>query len=120
MSETTAAGGVHDPNGGAYAAPPGKPTLLRLGGSLGVAACVIGLVILLAACHGLGASLKFSFIPLLLGGVGFVLSVVGAVIEKHKLAHEDTHVLAALFACCMGIIGGLVQMAAWLKWPLLT
>jgi hypothetical protein len=57
-----------------------------------------------------------SFIPLLLGLAGFVLALVGGNTEKEKYAAEDTHVLAALFAACMSVIGGLVLMAAWLGW----
>jgi hypothetical protein len=102
-----------------YAGPimgEGAPKLLRLGGSLGIAGCVIGLAILVGACAGLRAALVMSFIPLLLGLVGFVLALVGANTEKQKYGAEDTHVLAALFAACMAVIGGVVLMAAWLKW----
>jgi hypothetical protein len=102
-----------------YATPvfgEGQPKLLRLGGSLGIAGCIIGLAIMLGACAGLRAALVMSFIPLALGAVAFILSVVGAVVEKPKYAQEDTHVLGALFAACMAIIGGLVLMAAWLGW----
>jgi hypothetical protein len=96
-------------------APGDQPRLLRLGGGLGVAACVVGLAILLAACAGMDAVFKMSFIPVGLGLVGFVLSLVGAVTEKQKI-REDTHVLGALFATCLGIIGGLFEMAVWLNW----
>src|SRR4051794_32317959 len=97
----------------AYATPgplTAPPTLLRIGGALGIGAAAIGLLIFLAACAGLGGAFVLSFIPVLLGGVGFVLSIVGALKEKARIA-EDTHVMAALFACCMGIIGGLLEMA---------
>ena len=102
-----------------YAGPilgEGTPKLLRLGGSLGIAGCVMGLAILVSACGGLRAALAMSFIPLLLGLAGFVLSVVGGNTEKHKYMPEDTHVLGALFADCMAVIGGLVLMTAWLGW----
>ena len=65
---------------------------------------------------GSSAALALSFIPLLLGLAGFVLSVVGGNTEKSKYAPEDTHVLGALFADCMAVIGGLVLMTAWLGW----
>jgi hypothetical protein len=102
-----------------YAGPmfgEGQPKLLRLGGALGIAGCVIGLVILVAVCAGMRKAFVMSFIPLVMGLVGFVLAVVGGVLEKKKYAQEDTHVLAALFATCMSVIGGLVLMAAWLGW----
>ena len=102
-----------------YAGPiagEGTPKLLRLGGSLGIAGCVIGLAILVSSCGGLRAALAMSFIPLLLGLAGFVLTLVGANTEKKKYEAEDTHVLAALFATCMSVIGGVVLMAAWLGW----
>jgi hypothetical protein len=107
------------PAGVNYAGPilgEGTPKLLRLGGSLGIAGCVIGLAILVSSCGGLRAALAMSFIPLLLGLAGFVLTLVGANTEKKKYEAEDTHVLAALFATCMSVIGGLVLMAAWLGW----
>ena len=48
-----------------------------LGGALGIAACLIGLAIFLVACAGFGAVFMLSIIPLILGAVGFVLSIVG-------------------------------------------
>src|SRR4051812_13628508 len=93
----------------------GGPKKLRLGGALGIAGCVVGLAILLSSCAGFGAALTMSFIPLLLGVVGFIIAVVGAVTEKQKIT-EDTHVLAAFFATWMSIIGGLVEMAARNGW----
>jgi hypothetical protein len=93
------------------------PTLLRIGGALGIGAAAVGLLIFLAACAGLNGAFALSFIPVLLGGAGFVLSIVGALKEKARIA-EDTHVLAALFACCMGLIGGLLEMAVRHNWAL--
>lgn len=102
--------------------PParGRPVLLRSGGALGVAACAAGILIMLAACGGSTAALWGSFVPVLLGGIGFLITILGAVLEKRKYADEDTHVLAALFACTMGIIGGVVEMAAHHKWPVFS
>ncbi len=98
----------------------GKPWMLRFGGALGVAACFIGLAVFLAACAGIDAALKMAYIPLLLGAVGFVFTLVGALLEKKRYAAEDTHVLAAFFANCMGIIGGLVELTALMGWPTLS
>ena len=92
--------------------------ILHYGGLLGLAACAVGLLVLLLACAGVNAALKVSWLPLLLGLGGFVLALIGANAEKSRI-REDTHVLAALYAACLGIIGGLVEMTAWLGWPTL-
>jgi hypothetical protein len=121
MSESPSSGSsTHATHGLDYALPGlgGPPKLLRLGGALGIAACVVGLLVFLAACMGFNAAFAFSWIPLGLGAIGFILSVVGGVTERPKLV-EDTAVLGALFACCMGIIGGLLEVAVWRGWHLL-
>jgi len=102
-----------------YAGPGigGQPKLLRTGGMLGIASSCLGLLVFLTACAGLSASFAFSWIVVLLGAVGFVLSVIGGVTERPKIT-EDTAVMAALFACCMGLIGGLLEMAVWRGWTL--
>ena len=97
-------------------AGPASP-MLRLGGSLGIAACAVGLLVLVAACAGFGKAVVLSIIPVGLSIPGLVLSIVGAIKDKDALA-EDTHVLQALFANLAGLIGGLLEMAAWLNWPL--
>ena len=113
------AGGAHPvstPTGDVYGFANGSP-LLRLGGGLGIAACFVGLLILLAACAGMNKVIVLSLIPVGLSVPGLILSIVGAIKDKAAIT-EDTHVLHALFANIAGLIGGLVEMAAWLNWPL--
>jgi hypothetical protein len=95
----------------------GGSSLLRLGGGLGIAACVVGLIVFVAACAGLGKVVVLSLIPVGLSIPGLIVSIVAAVKDK-PLITEDTHVLQALFANGVGLLGGLLEMAAWLHWPL--
>ena len=124
MSETSesAAGGA-----GATGARPldytsaalGPPTsgMLRLGGSLGIAACAVGLLVMVVACAGFNKVMAMSLIPVALSVPGLVISVLGAVLQKKMIA-EDTHVMHALFANSMGLIGGLLELAAWQNWSI--
>jgi hypothetical protein len=96
---------------------PSGSGMLRLGGALGIAACAVGLLVMVAACAGLNAALVLSMVPVALSLPGLVISVVGAVAQKRLIA-EDTHVLHALFANVAGLLGGLLEMAAWQNWPL--
>jgi hypothetical protein len=91
----------------------GSGSLTRIGGGLGIAASVIGLVLFLAACAGFDASLKLSVVPLALSLPGLVLAIIGGTTQQNP---EDTHVMAAVYPNILGIIGGLVMMAAWLNW----
>jgi hypothetical protein len=122
MSETSDSAAGKGPVGGrpldyttASAIPSGGSPLLRLGGALGIAACAVGLVILLAACAGLNKVVVLSIIPVGLSLPGLVLSIVGGIRQKHLIT-EDTHVLHALFANMCGLIGGLLEMAVWQNW----
>lgn len=122
MSEMrdAAAGGSHGQalNYPVVSELPGTSSgLLRLGGALGIAACIVGLLILLAGCAGFGKAVVLSIIPVGLSAPGLIISIFGAVTQK-KLISEDTHVLHALFANSAGLIGGLLEMAFWLHWPL--
>ena len=63
------AGAGSDP---AYGLSTGS-SLLRLGGGLGIAACVIGLLIFVTGCFGLGKVLVLSLIPVGLCGPKVVL-----------------------------------------------
>ena len=102
--------------GTAYGFGGGSSTL-RLGGALGIAACAVGLLILVAACAGLNMAVVLSLVPVGLSIPGLILTIVGAIKDK-ALITEDTHVLHALFANIAGLIGGLLEMAAWRNWPL--
>ena len=137
MSEPTA-GGSHSVSGtsghggagaGGTAAPVdyalpstgygfgGGSSTLRLGGALGIAACAVGLLVLVASCAGLSMAVVLSLVPVGLSLPGLVLTILAAVKDK-ALITEDTHVLQALFANIAGLIGGLLEMAAWRHWPL--
>ncbi len=123
MSETphspagTSGGGRPLEYGTAASVIPTGSGLLRLGGGLGIAACFVGLAVMVAACAGLNMALVLSLVPVGLSAVGLVLSVAGAVFQKRMIA-EDTHVIHALFANMAGLIGGLLEMAAWRHWHL--
>lgn len=115
MSETP-----DSPAGGRYTSADVAPAgsgMLRLGGALGIAACAVGLAVMVAACAGLNKVLVLSLVPVALSIPGLILSIVGPIIQK-KAITEDTHVLHALFANVAGLIGGLLEMAAWQNWRL--
>ena len=122
MSETT------DPHGGAPAVrthdyataaaiTPGGSSLLRLGGALGIAACCVGLAVLVLGCLGVGQAMALSIIPVALSAPGLVISIVGAITQKRAIT-EDTSVLHALFVNLAGLIGGMLEMAVWREWPI--
>jgi hypothetical protein len=91
--------------------------MLRLGGALGIAACAVGLAVMVAACAGLNKVVVLSLVPVALSIPGLIISVVGAIVQKNQIA-EDTHVMHALFANLAGLIGGLLEMAAWQNWAI--
>ena len=92
--------------------------LVNVGGGLGIAACFIGLGIFMAACCGFNAVFMLSIIPIALSAVGFVLSIVGPLVQK-SVHVEDPAVFAAIFLNVLGIIGSLMLMSAWLGWKVL-
>jgi hypothetical protein len=96
-----------------------RPVMTRLGGSLGFAASMVGLAIFFAACAGFDGAFKFSAIPVLLAGVGLTIAIVGGWMEWPRLS-EDTSVLAAIFVCAIGLLGGLLEMAMWLNWAMFS
>ena len=96
---------------------PSSP-LVRFGGLLGILGCVLGLGVLLVGCAGYSIALKASPACIGLGGLGIVITLMGALFQRRRLG-EDTHVLQALFACLLSVIGGLLELAMYMKWPIL-
>ena len=92
-------------------------SLVRLGGALGVAGAIIGLLILLVGCMGFDSALPFSVIPLLMGVAGLPISLAGA-FQQRKLAMEDSRVLLSFFVNFIAIVGGLLEMAMWRHWSI--
>ena len=115
MSEQTSG---HDSGPVSYASPSAfrqRASLVQLGGGLGIAGTILGILIFFGACAGLSASLILSPLCLILGAVGFVLAIVGGLTQK-DLGIPDPQVLAAIFMGVFSIVGGLLLMAAWLGW----
>ncbi len=97
--------------------PPRRTSLVQVGGGLGIAGCVIGLLIFIAACGGFNAAFNLSLLPLAFGAIGLVLTVIGAITQKDARI-EDTQVLAAMFVALFALLGGLVEVAVWYGWRL--
>ena len=100
-----------------YGVTPASSALLRLGGALGIAACVVGLLVFVVACMGLNKVIVLSLVPVGLALPGLVISIIAAIKDKSLIA-EDTHVLQALFVNLAGLFGGVVMLAVWMHWPI--
>jgi hypothetical protein len=95
---------------------PSSP-LVRFGGFLGILGSILGLLALLVGCAGFPQALVVSPGCVALGALGLLLTLAGAFFQSSRLG-EDTHVMQALFASLISVIGGVLEMAVWLKWPL--
>ena len=96
---------------------PSSP-LVRVGGLFGIVGCVLGLGILLIGCAGFSAALKAAPVAIGFGTLGILVTLIGALFQ-HRRIGEDTHVLQALFACLLSVIGGVLELAMHMKWPIL-
>jgi hypothetical protein len=94
----------------------GPSSTIVVGAGMGIAGAFLGLVIFLAACFGLEGSFLFSPLPFVLGTIGLILCIVGAVRGRGNL--DDTQVLGAMFVCFFGIVGGLLEMSVRYKWAI--
>jgi hypothetical protein len=93
-----------------------KTSLVKIGGSIGIAATFIALASFVMALFGFLAAMMLSPLALVMGLVGIVVSIAGAVMHP---AHgdEETQPIAALFVCLMAIVGGLIQFQIWRALP---
>jgi hypothetical protein len=91
--------------------------LVKFGGFLGIAGCTLGLILLIVGCAGFGKALSWSMGCIGAGALGLLITLAGAFFERRKLG-EETHVLQALFACFLSILGGVLELAVWLKWSI--
>lgn len=86
-------------------------SLVKLGGSLGIASAFIGLAIFLGAM-GFNGALVLSILPLLLGGIGMVVTVFGSVMHT-PTGEDETAPIAAMFCCLFGLIFGAIEWYLW-------
>jgi hypothetical protein len=92
-------------------------SLTKIGGALGVAGTMIGFAIFLFACAGFGAAFSLSLIPLILGVVGFVLTLVGG-FTADDIGLEDPQVVACYAVNVIVIAGGFLELGMWRGWSM--
>ena len=95
----------------------GPSTTILVGGGMGIAGAFLGLIIFLAACFGLEGSFLVAPLPFILGLVGLIVCIVGAITGKGNI--EDAQVLGVMFICLFGIVGGLLEMSVRYGWHIL-
>jgi hypothetical protein len=88
----------------------------KVAGGLGLSAVLLGLVLLILGCAGLDAAMDFSPAVVALGIADLVLSIVAT---RTSHARSDSSTLAAMFLAVLSILGGVLEMAVWLHWPIL-
>ena|SRR5687767_2518657 len=86
----------------------------KIGGSLGIAGSVIGLLIFLAGCFGFSAAFYLSPIPLILGIPGLVLTIIGGFQKNPGV--EDIGIVASYLINIAVISGALLLIAVWRNW----
>lgn len=91
--------------------------LLQIGGGLGVVAATLGMLLLIAACAGLDRALLLGCAVVALGLAGLIISIVGSFAQRQRISQE-THILQALFANCVAIVGGGLEVAVALGWKI--
>jgi hypothetical protein len=102
-----------------YRAPGLRTTssLTRIGGALGVAGTFVGFAIFITACAGFDAAFALSAIPLILGVVGFTLTLVGGFFSE-DIGLEDPQVIACYAVNAAVIAGAALEFAIWRGWPI--
>ena len=114
MSESTSSGTLD------YRSPgirSNRTSIVKVGGALGVAGTLIGFAIFVSACAGYGAVFALSPIPLILGSVGLLLTIVGGFFSQ-DVGLEDPQVVACYVINIAVIAGALAEMALWKNWML--
>lgn len=116
MSESTSSGHGSTLD---YRSPGLRRTssLARVGGALGVAGTLIGFAIFLFACAGFEAAFALSPIPLILGFVGLVLTLIGGFFHD-DVGLDDPQVVACYVINIAVIVGAMLEFAIWRGWPI--
>ncbi len=109
--------GVIDYGHQSYPPQRSGSSLARIGGAIAVAGTLIGCAIFLGGCAGYGASFALSPIPLILGILGFALTLVGGFFS-HEPGLNDGQMVAAYAINLAVVLGALLLMAVWRGWTI--
>jgi hypothetical protein len=95
---------------------PKNPPLIRWGAWLGFTASALGLLIFLAGCAGFLGPFGLFWLPMALGALGMLLTIVGGVLRHGGVEH--TAILASLFVNLFALVGGLLECALHKGWDI--
>jgi hypothetical protein len=90
--------------------------ILSVAGGLSLAGVLLGILLLLLTCSGFDAALYFSPAVLALAIAGGIMTTIAA---RHSPTTQTGPVLASLFMTAVALLGGVLQLAVWLQWPIL-
>ena len=118
MSESSAGGSGHGHETSLDYRGPGirqGSSIAKIGGALGVAGTMIGFAIFIFACAGFGASFALAPIPLILGIVGFAMTLIGGFFAA-DVGLDDPQVVACYAINVAVIAGAMLEIAMWKGW----
>ena len=92
------------------------PALIRWAGVVGVVAACAGVAIFVLGCAGFDRGFALGWVPMVAGGLGLGMTVVGGVLRHGGVEH--TPIVAALFVNLFAVIGGLLECALWRGWDI--
>jgi hypothetical protein len=93
-----------------------KAPLVFFGGVLGLGACAVGMGVFLLACLGFDVGFALWWVPVILGAVGMVATILGGVLAHGGVEH--TAIVAGLFCNLFALVGGLLECALWKGWDI--
>jgi hypothetical protein len=97
--------------------PQGKRPLSYFGGLLGLAGCAVGMLAFLIGCMGYDWGFALWWVPIVLGAVGMVATILGGMLGRGGVEH--TPIVAGLFCNLFALVGGLLECAYWKGWDIL-
>jgi fucose 4-O-acetylase-like acetyltransferase len=86
-----------------------RPSLVKIGGSLGMAAAFISMAVFLAGLCDFEAAFMLAPLALALAIIGFIVTIIGGVMRTYA-GNEETQPLAAFFVCIIGIVASLIEI----------
>ena len=95
-----------------------KPPLGLVGAYLGMSGAIIAMLIFTAGCFGYQQVFSMMpYVPMFLGSVGMVLSLIGGFCAKYS-GMDDTQIFLAIFASFIAMGGAFLELSVGHHWSM--